>query len=343
MDVRALGYSDEQRQALYTRVAERLQRVPGVASVSLSMNGPLGGSQRTSSLVVEGHTPSPGERLTTNVEIVTEGYFDTVGLRIVEGRPFTAEDRQPGSRGSIVNQSMARRFFPSGGAVGKRWSYGDPIEADSPVIVGVVQDAKYLDVRRSSPSMIYRLCSSTPDEVLGNLELRASVPPSQLLATVRQVLADAEPALAVFDVIPLEERLNRGLANDRLIANLTSTFGAVALILACLGLYGTISYGVARRVRELGIRMALGANRRSLLWLVVREALTLVAIGAAIGLPLAYAASRSIASLLHGVRAVDPAAYLAGAGLLLVVASLAAYIPAHRASRIDPMAALRAE
>ncbi len=246
MDVRGLGYPNDQRQALYDRVLERLRAVPGITSASISLNGPLGTSERTSSLAVEGYTTAPGERLNTNEEIVTAGYFDNVGLRIVSGRDFNAEDRVPGSRKSIVNEAFVRRFFPSGNAVGKRWSYGDPVDAKSPVIVGVVQDAKYVDVRGNPPNMIYRLSPSTPDDVLGNLEVRTAGPPAQMVTTVRQVLAEAEPSLPVFDIVPLEERLNRGLSNDRLVAGLTSAFGSIALVLACLGLYGTISYGVAQ-------------------------------------------------------------------------------------------------
>jgi ABC-type antimicrobial peptide transport system permease subunit len=161
--------------------------------------------------------------------------------------------------------------------------------------------------------------------------------------TVRQVLAQSEPALPVFDVVSLEDRVYRGLSNDRFVANLTSAFGTVALLLACLGLYGTISYGVARRVTELGVRMALGADRANVLWLVVREALVLVLIGGAVGIPLTFIAGRSVASFLYEIGPIDPAAYAVSAGLLLLVASLAAYIPAHRASRIDPMVALRGE
>ena len=343
MDVRSLGYSNEERQALYDRVLERLRAVPGVMSASISLNGPLGTSERTGSLAVEGHTTAPGERLVTNEEIVTAGYFDNVGLRIVSGRDFNAEDRHPEIRRSVVNETFVRRFFPDGNALGKRWTYGDPVDATSSVIVGVVQDAKYVDVRGNPPNMIYRLSPASPDEVLGNLEVKTSRPPAQMVTTIRQVLAEAEPSLPVFDIVPLEERLNRGLSNDRLVASLTSVFGSIALVLACLGLYGTISYGVARRVTELGVRMALGANRGSVLWLVVREAMTLVLIGAAVGVPLAFAANRTIASLLHGVRSIDPVAYGVGAALLMLVAGLAAYIPAHRASRIDPMVALRSE
>ena len=342
LDVRSLGLSPDERQALYTRLVERLSTVPGVASASVSMNGPLGTSQRTSSLGVEGYTPAPGENLTTNAEVVTEQYFETVGLRIVEGRNFIPEDRNVGARATIINQTMARRFFPNGGALGRKWNYGgDDFGPEANRIVGIVEDAKYLDVRTASPNMVYGLAAGTPDEVLANLEVRASVPPAQLGDTVRRVVAEAEPNLPMFDIVTLDERMSRGLTNDRLVATLTATFGGIALLLACLGLYGTVSYSVTRRVRELGVRMALGAARRDVLWLVIREAMVLVAIGAAIGIPLAYAAGRSVSTLLFGVRPLDAVAYLTAAAALGLVGGVAAFLPAHRASRIDPMVALR--
>jgi putative ABC transport system permease protein len=343
MDVRSLGYSDEQRQALYNRVLDRLRSLPEVVSVSASLNGPLGNSRRNSSLAVEGYTPGVDEQLLTNEEIITADYFDTVGLTLLEGRMLTADDTRPGVQNSIINEAMAKRFFAKGGAIGKRWTYGDPIAADSPVIVGVVQDAKYIDVRGSTPNMIYQLTGARPVDVLGNLEIRTAGAPAALAKTVTQTLAEVEPALPVFDVIPLDQRVNRGLTNDRLIANLTSAFGGVALLLACLGLYGTISYGVACRIAEIGVRMALGADSRQVLWLVVREALRLVVIGALVGLPLAFVAGRSIMTLLHGVDPVDPLSYTQATLMLLAVASVAAFVPAYRASRIDPMVALRAE
>jgi predicted permease len=343
MDVRSLGLSDDQRRALYDRVLERLRRVPGVTSASASLNGPLGTSRRASSLVVEGYTSAANERPVTNEEFVTPEYFATVGLAIVEGRGFTAADERPGVSNAIVNETLARRFFPNGGVLGKRLATDETLAPDSPVIVGVVQDAKYIDVRGATPNMLYRVGGSEPAEVLGNLEIRTGGPPAQLAPAVRQVLAEIEPALPVFDILPLDQRVSRGLTNDRLIANLTSAFGLVALLLACLGLYGTISSGVTRRVPELGLRMALGADRTMVSWMVVREALTLVGIGAALGLPLAFVAGSSIRAMLHGVTAVDAISYSQATLLLLVVAGIAAYLPAHRAARIDPMMALRAE
>jgi predicted permease len=343
MDVRSMGYSSEQRQALYDRVLDRLRRIPGVDSVSASLNGPLGTSWRASSLVVEGYTPAPGENLVTNEEVVTADYFKTVGLALVEGRAFTQDDARPGSGSTIINQTMARRFFPGSGAIGKRWTSDDALQATSAVIVGVVEDAKYVDLRGATPNMVYQLGGSVPAEILSNLEVRTAGAPSTLAPTIRQALAELEPALPVFDVVPLDQRVNRGLTNDRLIANLTSAFGLVALLLACLGLYGTISYGVARRISELGLRMALGADRGAVAWLVIREAITLVGIGAVLGLPLAFIAGRSILSMLHGVDPVDPVSYAQATVLMLIVAGIAAYLPAHRAARIDPMVALRAE
>jgi predicted permease len=341
LDVRSLGYSNEERQALYDRMLQRIARIPGVESASISLNGPLGTGRRMSSLGVQDYTPAPQERMMTNEEIVTRDYFRTVGLRILSGRDFLPSDATTTPQQTIVNETMAKRYFPNGDALGKRWTYGDPVESDSPVIVGVVEDARYLDVRGDVPNMIYSLSASVPDSPLSNLEVRTSMPPSQLTDTLRRALAEAEPALPVFDIVPLETRLSRGISNDRLIARLTTAFSVVALLLACLGLYGTISYGVTRRVTELGVRMALGAARGNVLWLVLREAAVVVCIGAVVGAVLAVPAGRSVASLLHGVGAVDPASYGLAALALMLVAGLAAFLPAHRASRIDPMVALR--
>ena len=341
MDPRSIGYAAAERQALYARLVERLTGLPGVVAASLSLNGPLGNSRRTSSLTVEGHTPREGEPLTTNEEIVTDAYFRTVGLRIVEGRDFSASDRDPASRSSIVNETMATRFFPGTSAIGKRWSYGGPIDAESLVIVGVVEDAKYMEVRGPVPNMAYRLSPSTPDDVLANIEVRTSAAPAQLAPTLKRALSEVEPALPVFDIVRLEARLHRGIANDRLISRLTITFSVTALLLACVGLYGTISYGVTRRMTELGVRMALGAGRKDVIWLVIREAAMLVLAGALAGLPLAYAAGRSVGSLLYGVQSLDLLSYAVAAAALTAVAGIAAFLPAHRASRIDPMTALR--
>jgi predicted lysophospholipase L1 biosynthesis ABC-type transport system permease subunit len=235
---------------------------------------------------------------------------------------------------------MARRFFPGQSAVGKRWAYGDAIDKNAQIVIGVVEDARYVDLRATPPNMAYHLVDASPDEVLSDIEIRTAGDPARLVQTVRETLARTEPRLPIVEIVPLGERIARGVSRDRMVATLTSMFGALALLLASLGLYGTISYGISRRVAELALRMALGADRQTILWMVLREALGLVVLGAAIGLPLAWIAGRSMQSLLFHVGAADPVAFCAGAVTLLAVAALAAYLPAHRASRIEPMAAL---
>lgn len=339
-DVRGAGYTPEERLALYRRVVEKLEALPGVRSASFSANGPLSNSSTVSSIAVEGYTAGPDERLRTNEEIVTESYFETVGLRLLDGRLFGPQDHTAASHATIVNATMARRFFPGKSAVGKRWSYGGPIDKDANVIVGVVEDARYVKLRAAPPMMAYHLAEASPDDVLGDIELRTAGSPGALARTVRETLTQIEPRLPIVEVVPLEDRITRGVAQDRMVARLTSAFGVLALLLASLGLYGTISYGISRRVAELGLRMALGAERRTVLWMVLREALLLVAIGGALGLPLALLAGRSIRTLLFDVGAADPVSFVLGAVTLVAVAAVAAYLPAHRASRIEPIVAL---
>jgi predicted permease len=341
-DVRSLGLPPESRQQLYRRLLERVGALPGVQSVSLSQNGPVVPSSQISGFSIEGYTPRTGERMSTNEEIVTEDYFSTVGLRVLRGRGFTAADRSPGAHPTLINETMAKRFFPNQDPIGKRWAYDEEAVStpDAFVIIGVVEDAKYRDLRSTVPTMTYHLSGPSVDTELSDLEVRTAGSPDALASTLRQVLSEAEPNLPVFDILPLDQRISRSLSQDAVIAQLTSVFSAIALLLACLGLYGTISYGVNQRVAELGLRIALGADRRRVLWLVMREALILVVIGSTIGFTLAYLAARSLGTVLYGVGPLDPLAYGIGAALLLGVGLVAAYLPAFRASRIEPMRAI---
>ena len=340
LDVRGAGYSPEERLALYRRIIERVATLPGVSGVSLSANGPIYGSQRISSMSVEGFTPRREDRIRTNEEVITDQYFATVGLRLIDGRLFGAQDAVAGSKNTIINETMAKRFFPGQSAIGKRWNYGGAIDKDSFVVIGVVEDARYAQLRVQPPNMVYHLVEATPDDVLSDLEVRTEGAPGTLARTIRETITQMEPRLPIVEVVPLGDRIARGVSQDRMVARLTSMFGALALLLASLGLYGTISYGISRRVAELGLRMALGADRRTVLWMVLREALALVTVGAAIGLPLAFLAGRSMRSLLYNVQAADPLSFTVGAVLLIGVAAVAAYLPAYRASRIEPMVAL---
>jgi predicted permease len=343
LDVRSLGYAAEQRHQLYARIVERVQSLPGVQSASLSLNGPIVASSQLSGFAIDGYTPKPGERMQTNEETVTEDYFSTVGLRIVRGRAFGPQDRATGTRSTLINETMARRFFGDQDPIGTRWAYStDALRTPHAfVVIGVVQDAKYRDLKGPIPTMTYHLASpSDADDVLSDLEVRTTGSPMAVAAMLRQVLAQVEPRLPVNDVLALEERVGRVLWQESIFARLTSLFGGLSLLLACLGLYGTISYGVSQRVPELGLRLALGAGRGRLLWLVMRDALTLVIIGSAVGLLLAYAAASSLGSQLYGVGPLDPIAYVSAATLLIIVGLAAAYLPAFRASRIEPMTAI---
>jgi ABC-type lipoprotein release transport system permease subunit len=209
-------------------------------------------------------------------------------------------------------------------------------------IVGVVEDARYNDVRAESLNMAYMPATQT-ERYLTSVEVRAAGDPTALANAVRNTLRESEPRLAVRTIDTLDSRIVRSIGVERLLGSLTMAFGAGALGLACLGLYGTISYAVSRRTAELGIRIALGADRVAVQWLIVREALLLVLVGGAVGLPFAFLAARAVRSLLYATAPSDPVAYGAAAGVLVVVGAFAAYIPAWRASRLDPMAALRAE
>ena len=340
LDVRSLGYTAEQRQALYQRILDRMRQVPGVTSASLSLNGPLAGPERIGGFGIEGYTPAQGERLRSNEDVVTEDYFDTVGLRLLRGRLFAPEDHAPGNRNTIVNETIARRFFKNGDAIGKRWSWGNPVGSDAFVIVGVVEDAKYGTATDAAAEHGLSTCSGAGrrhPQRSGDSHSRVICgDDGDRSSGARGVGA----AAAVLDVMPLGGRIAQRVSQDALIARLTSIFSAIALFLACLGLYGTISYGINRRVPEIGLRMALGADRRSVLRMILRESLLLVILGAAVGVPLAYFAGRSVRTMLFEIPPLDPIAYGAGALLLVAVSVLAAFLPARRASRIEPMVTL---
>lgn len=231
-----------------------------------------------------------------------------------------------------------------GAPIGKHWDYGEGGTSDSAFeIIGVVKDARYNDLRSAIPNMTFIPLSLADDAYLNSLEVRSMRPAASLVNDLRAALREVEPKLPIVDIMPIKDRADREMAGDQLVAYLTGLFGGMALLLASLGLYGTISYAVSRRTGELGVRFALGASRGSVLWLVLREAVTLVCLGVAVGLPLSYLAARGISNSLYGVQPTDMAAAGSAAFILVVVAAVAAYLPARRASRVDPMLALRGE
>jgi predicted permease len=342
LDPRAAGYTPAELPALYRRVIDRVSAVPGVTSVSVSGNGVFGGSRSVSSVEIEGYTPARDENPTSEQDTVSHEYFRTVGLAIVAGRGFTTEDTATSRKVTIINETMARRYFKNQNPIGRRLSYDDDF-ANGFEIVGVARDARYNSVKDESPNMMYRPLAQSPDDYPHSLEIRTDGHPAALGPEVRNVLRQLEPRLPVGTVDTLDERITRTMGGERLMMWLTMAFGAVALFLACLGLYGTISYAVTRRTAELGVRMALGAGRGAVQWLILREAFILVGVGLVIGIPLAFLAARAMSTLMFGVTPTDAVANGSAVAALVLIAALAAYIPARRASRVDPMLALRAE
>jgi predicted permease len=342
--VRAAGYKPEQLPALYNRLTTRAAQIPGVTSASVSLYGPLNRGMSTGNFDVEGYQPIPEQPQLARREIVSATNLQTLGIPLIEGRYFTDADFTSGRRVSIINETMAKKYFHGGSALGKHWDNGDGgTSASAFEIIGVVKDARFNDLRSAIPNMTFIPFSLADDAYLNSLEVRSTRPTATVVGDLRAALREVEPTLPVVDIMAIKDRANRETAGDQLVAYLTGLFGGVALLLASLGLYGTISYAVSRRTSELGVRLALGASRASVLWLMLREAMTLVGIGLVIGLPLTYFAARSISTSLYGVRPTDLAAAGGAALILVVVAAIAAYLPARRASRLDPMVALRAD
>lgn len=342
IDPRSAGYTVAELPSLYARVVERVAGLPGVFAVSASANGPFSGSRTRGDFLVEGYTADRDEQVVKLNDWVTSDYFRTVGLAIKQGRGFGPEDSANSRRVSVINETMARRYFRNQNPIGKRWGNSSNFDVDGFEIVGVVEDARYNDVRAESLNMAYMPATQT-GRYLTSLEVRAAGDPTSLANAVGTALRESEPRLAVGTIETLDGRIARSIGVERLLGWLTMAFGGAALGLACLGLYGTISYAVRRRTAELGIRIALGADRVAVQWLIVREALLLVLVGGAIGLPLPFLAARAVGSLLYATAPSDPIAYGTAVGVLVVVCAFAAYIPAWRASRLDPMIALRTE
>jgi ABC-type antimicrobial peptide transport system permease subunit len=271
-----------------------------------------------------------------------------MGMRVVRGRGLEARDRGPARRVAVVNRALARHVFGGEDAALGQPIHPEMVPADHTIeIVGVVEDVRASELKEAPGPMVYLLETQPPGMpgqlFLGSLEVRAAGDPALLADGVRRAVREAHSGLPVLNVRTLRGQVERTLMHERLLAVLSTAFGLAALFLVSLGLYGVVSQWASQRTREIGVRMALGATAGGVHWLVLRQAFAIVLLGVAVGLPAAMGAARLLEGLLFGVRPVH-APTLAGAALLmLAVAALAAYLPARRASRVDPMAALRAE
>jgi len=342
LDPQGGGYTPEKLPQLCKELMERVRGIPGVESVSMSYYGPFAGAQRHNEVTIHSYSPRSPEDLRFQDTFVTPGYFETMGIPILLGRAFRPEDREGSPRVAIVNQAFARHYFGDESPLGKRFGVDGEGSADDMEIVGVVTDLKYNDLREQTPRYAYYPAFQQVS-YLNSLELRTSRDPLQIAPRVRTAIAEADKNLPVLEVTTLTGQIRRTLRDNRMISQLAGFFGLVALFLACLGLYGVMAYGVARRTGEIGVRLALGANRRQVVWMVLRSTLKLVVAGILIGIPGALVATRFASSLLFGLKSTDPLTLLTATTILLLVAILAGYIPARRASRLDPASALRGE
>jgi predicted permease len=343
----SVGYTEEKLPVLYQKLESAFPEIPGVISASLSTYSPLEGNNWNDWPVIQGppidYTGSAPSWLR-----VGPHYFETLGTRLLQGRSFEDRDKPGAPRVAVVNETFARRFFPNGNAIGQRFGMGVEKNSGDYEIVGIVEDAKYQDTRGPAYATYFLpLLQAAPGEPLRGwvsaIELHVAGRPESIEPAVREVIAGIDPRITVLKVQSFGEQIALNFNQERLIARLTELFGALALILACLGLYGLTAYSVARRTNEIGIRMALGADRGNVLGLVLRSALAQVGLGLAIGIPAALAGGQLLASQLYQVKSYDPLIFGAAALILAGSAILAASVPARRASRVDPIVALRHE
>jgi putative ABC transport system permease protein len=360
-----------QLAARYDDLLRRAQAIPGVKLASLVGYSPMSRREwlvlgqnpewSRAPMSVQGYTSRPDEEMWINWMQVYPNSFATLGIPLVAGRDFGPQDSQvwrPGPCSSaaqvgIINESMARRFFGNENPIGRRFGFAavGPMPCPDGVmrggagaieIIGVVKDVKYTSLRNEGREMFY-LPFHQANTGFGEMTLvvRTAGDPTSITAAVRRETRTMDPAMPMFEVETLATQVSASLREERLLAMLSSGFGLLALLLSCLGLYGILSYAVAQRTKEIGVRMALGADRRDVLLLVLRDALRLVLFGAALGIPAALAAARLVASQLFGISAADPVAIGLATLALLGVAAVAGYLPARRATRVDPLMALR--
>jgi predicted permease len=341
------GYTPDKLDGLYQRLEGKMPQIPGVLSASLSWYSPLGGDNANQRVFVQGKPPD--YRWTApSWDRVGPHYFETIGTRLLRGRAIDERDVPGAPNVAVINETFASRFFPNENPIGQHFGMWDASHSGDYEIVGIVEDAKYQDTRGPAYATFFLplLQAARGDPFrgwVGAIELHVGGKPENLEPAVRKALADVDPNLTVLSMVSFGEQVARNFNQERLIARLTELFGALALILACVGLYGVTAYGVARRTNEIGIRMALGADRRNVLGLVLRAAIFQLGLGLAIGIPATLAGGNLLASQLYGVKSYDPVILGVAAVVLAGCAIVAAYVPARRATRVDPIVALRYE
>ena len=351
------GYTLDRVPALYRQIEDRFSALPEVANVGLALFSPMDGNNFGECVIQQGHlAPGPNDLCGSTWDRVGPHFLDSIGVPILRGRGFTEQDTATSSQVAVVNQAFVKRFFPNEDPIGKHFGADLPWKSSAFQIVGVFADFKINNPREAVRSVYLRPLAQkfiygvpgldaveTRSMFINTMILNFNGPQANVDALIRHTLAGIDPNLTVMDLRPFEAQVEGNFNQERLIARLTSLFGILALILASIGLYGVMSYFVARRTSEIGIRMALGATRQGVVSMVLRGVLWQILIGLALGIPATFLAGHFMASQLYGVGAFDPLAMTVAVLVLSLCAALAGFIPARRAASIEPMQALRSE
>jgi len=371
IDERLAGYQPHQISAVHQLLLERLSAIPGVRSVALSATPPISAGAWSSNISPAGYTPAPKENMVSILNRVSGKYFETAGISILAGRPITSDDTASSLKVAVISESIATKYYPRGQAIGRNLTLGIDSVGGPWQIVGIARDTKSGNPRDTDPvRMTYiplaQISPFLPDQAgkpmpagskpapkqenqdcyANNVLLRTGGDPGKTIADLRAAVAAINPNLPLLNIATIQEQVSNLIANDELISVLTTLFSLLALLLSVIGLYGVISYNVVQRTTEIGVRMALGAQLQTVLWMIQRESLILLGIGIALGLPLAITATRSIRTIsnqLFGISAIDPVTFVCAIAVVIGMIVLATLIPARRATRVNPVVALRYE
>jgi predicted permease len=345
VDPQLSGYSKERSLAFFQDLESRLAALPGVTAVGAASGGPFTGSDRTANVTVEDYRAREDEDMHCSVDAVSADYFHVLQITLLAGREFTQADGPAAPKVAVVNEQFARFFFPNRSALGHHLAFGAGDVKLDVEIVGVVRNTYHDSLREKIDRFIY---IPYPQNTHSGLSLRyyvrGALNDPLLASAIRRTVAEMDSHVPVYGLTTVKSQIAESVYSDRLVAWLTSAFGFLATTLAVIGLYGLIAYTVARRTPEIGVRVALGADARSVLWLIMREVLLLASVGVALGIPLALALERVVQSRLFGVAGANIVLFVAGAAFaLLAAAAIAGLLPARRATRVDPIVALRYE
>lgn len=336
------GYTPEQTRVLLERTEAALSAIPGVTGVSASVVPLIGGDTWMNTLTVEGMQSGPGIDTNSNINMVGPGYFANLGVPLINGRDIQNSDTQAAPKVAVVNEQFAKDFFKGANPIGRRIGvgWGNDVKMDVE-IVGMVKNAHYANVREKQPRIYYTAWRQDKDTGSMCYFVRTALPEGQMIRQIRQVVRGIDPNVPARDLRTLDEQISKSIQSDRLVLGLSGVFAALATLLAMLGLYGVMAHSVTRRTREIGIRLALGAQAGRIRMMVLREMLLILAIGLAVGVPAALATGKFTESQLFGVKSGDPTVVALAALSLALAATAAGYLPALRASRVDPQTALR--